>query len=63
MRRRLNFWMVVTGDWGDEVEAPAMVQSYREQRLALYRRWQAARGLPEDADSGALIAWWMEHYE
>ena len=63
MRRRLDDWICTTGDQGDQIEDPAMVQSYRQQRLALYRRWLAARGLPEDADSDALIAWWTEHYE
>ncbi len=40
-----------------------MVQSYRQQRQALFRRWLTARGLPEDADSDALIAWWTAHYK
>ncbi len=63
MRGRLDDWMRTTGDRGDEVEDPAMVQSYREERLALFRRWLAARDLPEDADSAAMVEWWMQHYE
>jgi uncharacterized sulfatase len=63
MRRRLDDWMAATGDQGDQQEDPAMVQSYRQQRQALYRRWLAARGLPENADPDALIAWWTSHYE
>ena len=47
---------------GGEIEGPAMAQGYREQRLALYRRWLADLDLPEDAGPTALVEWWTQQY-
>ncbi|MEX2577705.1 MAG: sulfatase [Verrucomicrobiales bacterium] len=63
MRRRLDDWISETGDRGAEIEDAEMVQSYRDERYALWRRWLKARGLPEDPEPADLVEWWMGHYE
>lgn len=62
LRDQLDKWIVETGDQGDHVEDPDMVQSYRDERAIFYKNWLKEQNLPEDATPEMIMKAWEKHY-